>query len=238
MPQPDASHEVPSVDVTETSIIMAGLVHLIYHQAPVFTRLDILSKTILAAEKYDMQGALSRLRNDLIRDEFLRQDPVHAYGLACRFRWEEERRAAFRITLESADVYDVRHGKTLDELGVSAMDAFSLASLRQKRIERLQDFLDSKGVIQAIDTLKGIHRCSCGTKTADVTWPSLKASLMVEMSKRPLGDTLCEQEHHGPKGSIMKSFEDAKCRHCGRSLYSLLRTMSKIKSFVTKLTDF
>jgi hypothetical protein len=191
----------------------------------------------LAADKYDMQGALSLLRLYLLRNEFFKQDPVHVYGLASRFGWEKEKRAAFHVTLESADVYDTRHGKTLNELGVSAMDAFSLISLRQKRINRLQDFLDSRGVVPGIEPGSHTHRCFCGTKTlvSDSAWPSLKALLMVEMTKRPLGDTLFVGEHYGPNAFIMKSFENVFCRHCGKSLYILTGTMNKIKSFIARL---
>jgi hypothetical protein len=86
---------------------MAKLLRLIYPiTLPIFDNINTLSQTMLAADKYDMHGPLSILRQCLLRKEFLDSHAAHVYGLASRLGCKEEKKAAFRVTLTSSNIFN------------------------------------------------------------------------------------------------------------------------------------
>jgi hypothetical protein len=62
--------------------------------------LDIVERVLLAAEKYDMPGAISTIRFGITRPMFLAH-PFWLYAIAARFEWMEEAKMGSKLTLSS-----------------------------------------------------------------------------------------------------------------------------------------
>ncbi|KAF8521715.1 hypothetical protein BU17DRAFT_45490 [Hysterangium stoloniferum] len=239
---PPANAVIPSADVTESSVVMAKLLCLIYPVSlPSFDNIDTLSETILAADKYDIEGALSILRQFLLKKEFLDSDPVHVYGLASRFGWKEEKKAAFRVTLTLPNITDPRYADTLYALGASAKDAFLLLSLRQQRIDSLVYFLEDDPFKSILKAALNCNNWFCEASNRDKInrdkmmklWRPLMLAITSEFSKRPLGDDSFWSHFVGKE--VLRMFFNYTCA-CGSPMDGG-DVMSKIRTFMDELPN-
>ncbi|KAF8514963.1 hypothetical protein BU17DRAFT_94050 [Hysterangium stoloniferum] len=235
---PDAA--IPLVDVTESSAVMAQLLRLIYPiPLPVFKNMNSLSKTVLAAEKYDMQGAMSTLRKYFLQTEFLNRNPIHVYGLASRFGWKEEKKAAFHVTLTLSNIYNSRYADILSELGTPVKDTFSLLALRQQRITGLTTFLQEDSFrINVLAPALNCPRQGCTLPFSNMVkaWTSFKLAIIEEFSKRPLGDDSFWCHFLGGNGALINLFH-VSCNCPAPRPMDVGHVLSKIRTFMNQLPD-
>jgi hypothetical protein len=91
------------VDLTETSETIKGLLSFcypaIYTGKVVLETLSEISALLEAATKYEMEGIRKDLIQSLIRPQFLEQQSLRVYAIACRNKLEAEARLAAKYTL-------------------------------------------------------------------------------------------------------------------------------------------
>lgn len=77
---------------------------------------------------------------------------------------------------------------------------------------------------------------ACSKTLQDPTWSLLKASILKELYRRPLGDTI-----FGPdflKSSAVQFFINSKCDECGeRLIYEKGKTLAMISEFLMSLPE-
>lgn len=223
----------PSIDLPEDGKTLEILLRLIYPMThPHLDSLTMLATVLFAAEKYDMAGVISALRLHLRDERFLASNPVHVYALACRFAFAYEAKLASRATL-THDIYDPKHIPIFLSTGLKVTDLFALMSLRHRRIDGMREFLEGE---RFEGNAPDFTCVSCEKKLNDITWPLLKASILKELYKRPLGDTI-----FGPdflKSSAIHSFINCKCDECQeRVIYEKGKTLAMISDYLRSMPD-
>ncbi|TDL28088.1 hypothetical protein BD410DRAFT_782049 [Rickenella mellea] len=229
----DDSAKPPSIDLPEDGKTVETLLRLIYPMShPHIDSMSTLSTTLFAAEKYDMAGVISALRLHLRDEQFLQSNPVHVYALACRFGFAQEAKTASRASL-THDIYDPKHLAVFTTIGTKSTDIVALYTLRHRRIEDTLRFLDG----ERFEGNAADFTCvACDKKLNDITWPLLKTSILKEMHKRPLGDTIFGSEFL--KSSAIHSFINSKCEECQeRVIYEKGKTLAMISEFLKALPD-
>ncbi|KAJ7620901.1 hypothetical protein DFH06DRAFT_1010176 [Mycena polygramma] len=88
LPQPDATPEIPVVDMDETAATLDKVLRFIYPAAhPVFDSLDDLRDIIeLVIAKYDMQCEIPKAQQCLER--YRATEPLGVYAVACKYGWK------------------------------------------------------------------------------------------------------------------------------------------------------
>jgi len=92
----------------------------------------LLSSLLYAAEKYDMPGAMSRLRLYASVPSPLHDDPIRLYGCARRFNWREEAKTFSFHTLK-LNLNDPENRPAL--ITLTAESLLDLIQLRRNRQE-------------------------------------------------------------------------------------------------------
>ena len=243
LPQPHSSSQLsvvedcaarpPSIDLPESGKVLEILLKLIYPMnQPFIDTIFTLSQTLTAAEKYDMVGVISSLRLYLRDDKFLSTCPLHIYALACRFSFAQEVKLASKNSL-THDIHDPNLISVFQATGLKATDLFALMNLHHRRVNGMREFLEG-------DRFEGnapdFTCVACDKKLNDITWPFLKASILKEMYRRPLGDTLFGPEFL--RSSAIHSFINCKCDECNeRVIYEKGKTLAMISEFLKSLPD-
>lgn len=229
----DGGVKIPSIDLPEDSTTLEILLRTIYPTIqPVIENTGALAAAFSAAEKYDMAGVISTLRLHMRDERFLSENPVHIFALACRFSFVQEAKAASRATL-TVDIHDAKNTEVFHQTGFKVMDLISLHSLRHRRIDGMREFLDG-------DRFEGnatdFTCVTCDKKLNDITWPLLKASIVKELYRRPLGDTIFAPEFL--KSSAIQSFINSKCEECQeRLIYEKGKTLAMICEYLKSLPE-
>jgi len=191
------------------------------------TNCDLVEKILFAAEKYDMPGPISILRLLSMTPLFLEQ-PLRLFSLACRYGWEEEAKLASKQNLQ-LDLFEPTHQETLAQLPSKAL--LDLMNLRHKRREQLRERLDNPPFVSGA-TASCIQ---CNTTIEYHTWRELKYKMILEMDKRPAGDTILDPGlNEWPEA---KACWKAKCtkKECSRLLYDKGETLRVIKQCIGEL---
>lgn len=229
----DGAAKIPSIDLPEDSTTLEILLRMIYPTTqPTIESTHALASAFFAAEKYDMAGVISTLRLHMRDERFIAENPVHIFALACRFGFVQEAKAASRATL-TVDIHDPKNTEVFQQTGFKVMDLISLHSLRHRRIDGVREFLDG-------DRFEGnaadFTCVTCDKKLNDITWPLLKASIVKELYRRPLGDTIFAPEFL--KSSAIQSFINSKCEECQeRLIYEKGKTLAMICEFLRSLPE-
>ncbi|KAJ7659554.1 hypothetical protein DFH06DRAFT_1194588 [Mycena polygramma] len=107
-PQPISEPEVPTVQMAESAVVLDGALRFWYPGAepPAALTLDGLRKTLEAlVMKYDMQFVVPLAKKHL-RD-FIEDDPVAVFAIACRHEWRDvaldAARSSLRLSLRAFD---------------------------------------------------------------------------------------------------------------------------------------
>lgn len=221
------------IEVLESSATLEILMRLIYPMPqPDIDSLLTLSSVLFAAEKYDMAGVISTLRLHLRDERFLSEDPMHVFALACRFSFTYEAKLASRASLKH-NICNAKYKELFIETGLKTSDLFTLMSLRHSRIDGMQTFLDGE---QFEGNAADFTCVTCEKKLNDITWPLLKASILKELYKRPLGDTIFSPEFL--KSSAIQSFINSKCDECQeRLIYEKGKTLAMVSEFLKSMPD-
>ena len=97
IPQPvssttPAGTTTPVIDVDDTPEDLENFLLMIYpFGSPTTPTLDAISRALVILDKYQVQGASLRpLRALLVSPEFLKNDPVQVYSIACSWKFKEE----------------------------------------------------------------------------------------------------------------------------------------------------
>ncbi|TFK21775.1 hypothetical protein FA15DRAFT_681962 [Coprinopsis marcescibilis] len=112
LPQPKASKyssskviqdEIPVVQMAEDREVLDILLGFCYplsaHSLPSFSSLAILQRVADASLKFEMDGILRHVRQELVSPRFLETQPIRVYALAYHYGWVEEMKLAARDTL-------------------------------------------------------------------------------------------------------------------------------------------
>ena len=225
------SHDL--IEVPEDGMTLETLLRLIYPMPqPEITSIHALASALHAVEKYDMSGIISTLRLHLRDERFISNDPVHVYALACRFSFPYEAKLASRATLMH-NIYDPKYKELFLETGIKNTDLFALMSLRHMRVEGMQEFLDGERFEGNASDFTCVN---CDKKLNDITWPLLKGSILKELYKRPLGDTIFAPDFL--KSSAIQSFINSKCEDCQeRLIYEKGKTLAMVSEYLKSLPD-
>jgi len=90
LPQP-ASDTLPNVDVQESPEAWSNILHTIYPTLnPTIDNLDSLESLLLAAKKYEMQSIIDTHKKAFENREFIKEDPLHLYAIACACGFEDQ----------------------------------------------------------------------------------------------------------------------------------------------------
>ncbi|KAK0226164.1 hypothetical protein IW262DRAFT_1360072 [Armillaria fumosa] len=188
---------------------------------------DQLDSLLDAVEKYDTPGPLSIVRL-LVMTPALTVQPFRLYGIACRFGWEAEAKHASTQTLQY-NLYDPEIRPLLQRLSTDSL--LDLMELHRARREGLRQRLNDPPFV-AGSTATCV---SCHNLIDYHTWRELKYKIILEMDRRPLGDTVIETGLlEWPEAVACWT---AKCPEsaCHRSLYDKVETLRVIRDCVDKL---
>lgn len=120
IPQPVSSMTaaeitIPVINVDDTPEDLEVFLHVIYpFGLPAFPTLDAISHALVILDKYQVGGgSLQPLRALLVSPEFLKNDPIRVYSIACYWKFKEEADLAASYTssldvLTSASGEDIR----------------------------------------------------------------------------------------------------------------------------------
>jgi len=91
-PASSAEAMVPIINVDDTPEDLEVFLRVIYPLgSPTMPTLDAISDALVTLDKYQVQGgSLQPLRSLLVSLEFLENDPIRVYSLACRWGFKEE----------------------------------------------------------------------------------------------------------------------------------------------------
>lgn len=97
---------LPVIPVTEKSIVLYKLLSFcspVYDtELPVLENLDMVMLVLDAADKYDMKGVGKFIVKMITAPEFLEQEPMRVFAIACRYRAEMETNVAAQYMLRFA----------------------------------------------------------------------------------------------------------------------------------------
>ncbi|TDL25985.1 hypothetical protein BD410DRAFT_560067 [Rickenella mellea] len=200
--------------------------------------LELIEDILNAAEKYEMPGPAAYFRA-LMRPRVtgkpspLLQTPLRLYRISCRHRWIEEAKAAATLTL-ALDFEEPQHRPALHML--ESRDLLRLLDLRRKRKNVLKKYLeDSRKFPFGKDAdIFACQHCQAGLPALNLVWKDVKAEILEEMERRPLGDTLTV---FTPPCSrfFAKMSRAAACHACTNANGDLLSVFDHIRRCITTL---
>ena len=126
IPQPVSSATTPEattpvIDVDDTPEDLENFLRIIYpFGPPTLSTLDAILHVLAILDKYQVHSALLRpLRSQLVSPEFLKNDPVRVYSIACCWKFKEEAdlaapHASTRDVLDSISEEDIRRMTSME----------------------------------------------------------------------------------------------------------------------------
>ncbi|KAF9074460.1 hypothetical protein BDP27DRAFT_190737 [Rhodocollybia butyracea] len=207
---------------------------------------DIIERVLRLAECWDAPGPLSYIRLGLHNPELVKRDPLRLYAIASHFGWECERNWAAQHTL-MLDLSQASPAAQETLECMSSKDLLSLLKLHYRRREEFRELLDEPGrfsVGNSDETL--CPRCN-ETPLDNSTWIALKAAMVMEMERRPLGDSIVGFEVDGIGGEnfagVLTWPEADACfkatctkEGCGGLNYDICATLKQIAWCVDSLS--
>ncbi|KAE9382760.1 hypothetical protein BT96DRAFT_182197 [Gymnopus androsaceus JB14] len=209
---------------------------------------DVIDGILRLAENWDAPGPLSYIRFGIQSAELVRLDPLRLYAIASHFGWENERSWAAQHTMK-LDILQASDVGTLETLErMSSKDLMSLLNLRHRRREEFRELLDDPDSFSVGNSEETPLCTQCGeTPINNRTWKALKEAMVVEMDKRPLGDSILGFDVDGIgeeifEGGILTWPEaeacfDAACMKegCGGLYYDKCATLKQLQACVDDL---
>jgi hypothetical protein len=206
---------VDAVTLDEDGDTLEGILRMICgRDIPELDSLDVIEPLLHAAEKYDMPGPISIIREIVRANKEL--DPFRVYALATRYGWNAIANAASTGTLQS----DLSDDSMADKLLMisDTVALHKLLRLHWRRKQSLKNHLNSTASPFNFDITRRVARCdNCGKKQpAPAAWAHAKDSwkwkTMDAMERCPSGDIICTNEFCRNEFSS----EVVTCNHCER----------------------
>ncbi|KAJ7155756.1 hypothetical protein C8R46DRAFT_1116392 [Mycena filopes] len=223
LPQPlDAKvpHEIP---VGEADAVMERVLRMMCGlEIPRWASFDEVETTLELIEKWDTPGPLSVVRTAIASPLFA-AEPLRVYVLTAHFGWEEETKAVLVETLKLG-LLDGEYDATLCRL--SSRSLLTLVAFHDRCKGRFRDALDGTELFAAGN--EEPRECGCGKRRDNYPWRVLKAKLLSEFNRRPLGDRILTDMSGWPESAACWR---AKC-HCGNLYYDQVSTVGNIKESI------
>lgn len=220
LPQQNHSNEI--VTLGETRKVVGILLRMISGlEAPKWGSLDDVDAVLDAAHKYDMPGPIATLRAIVLSPRFL-EEPLRLYSIATRFEWEEEASVAVEKSLVLS-IHDAQYETILERIPPKPL--LKLLNLHRRRRDEFRNLINSPQRFSAGNLDPSHHQC--GTLRDNSSWRNLKARMITEMERRPMGDTLL--------GTTFTEWPEAtacwtvRCTGCEALSYERGTTLREIK---------
>ncbi|KAF8870329.1 hypothetical protein BD779DRAFT_1614192 [Infundibulicybe gibba] len=197
---------------------------------PAWPSYAAMSPVLTLADNWDAPGVLSTLRAACTSQALRTTDPLGLYALSTHFGWGPEAQLASRETL-TLDLHSPEHAASLTRM--AAKDLMPLLQLHRARRDAFRAILDCPVRFAAGNTHCGV------TPLDNHPWRALKDAMVLEIERRPLGDTLTSPLGPMAEWDVAKECWSARCskRGCGWLNYDRLATMKEIRACLQALPD-
>jgi hypothetical protein len=181
---------VDVVTLDEDGDTLEGILRMICgRDIPELDSLDVVEPLLHAAEKYDMPGPISIIREIVRANKDL--DPFRVYALAIRYGWNAIANSASTRTLQFDLSDDSMADKLLKITDTAALH--KLLRLHWRRKQSLKKLLDSRA--SPFYTVARQNSCNWCEKTpANTSQDWLKWKTMDAMDRCASGDVICTNE--------------------------------------------
>jgi hypothetical protein len=178
------------------------------------------------ADKYEAPGAVAILRAAVNSPLFF-DDPIYMYAVSTQHDWEEESKLASKLSL-TLRLHEPAHQELLATVPSNYL--VQLYNLHRRRIDKFRRLIDDRFAKWDDPAL----RCSCSQPLApNYVFRDLKAAMLKEIERRPLGDTLLGMEMANlPQARELWHF---KCVKCSKALFDRDFTLSTVKACIDSL---
>lgn len=222
---------VESVSLGETSGVVGILLRMISGlEVPKWESLDDIEAVLNAAYKYDMPGPITTLRA-IASSPPLLNEPLGLYVIATRFGWREEITMAAERTL-TLSIHDEQYELILERIPTKPL--LKLLNLHRKRRDGFRSLINSPERFTAENIDPTYHLC--GEPRNNKVWRNLKSRMILEMERRPLGDTLLGTNL--TEWPETKECWDTRCLACNMPLYQRATTIDDIKACLDLLPSW
>ncbi|KAF5381874.1 hypothetical protein D9757_007541 [Collybiopsis confluens] len=208
----------------------------------------VIDRVLRLAENWDAAGPISYIRSGLLSPEMVDRNPLRVYAIASHFGWDHERNIAAQYTLK-LDLFlasDIQTQENLERL--ASKDIMSLFRLRYRRKEELRELLEDPDRFSVGNTENSLCAKCKETPLDNKTWRLLKEAMIMEIDRRPLGDSIIGFDVGGIGGEdfvggILAWPEAQACfaatcvkEECGGLNYDQCATLKEIQDCVDTLS--
>lgn len=192
---------------------------------------DHLESILQAAEKYDMAGPFSMVRS-AITSPLLPPDPLRMYAIAARYEWEEEAKIASTLSL-ALPIHKSKYTPILNRIPSKYL--IRLFGLRRQRVKQFRHLLDNSKAFDAGNSDGRLCKL-CNHGVDNHPWRDLKAAMIYELERRPMGDTLLGTKMGDWK--VAQTCWAARCSNlkCRDMLYGQAETLAAISACISSLS--
>ncbi|KAJ6552827.1 hypothetical protein B0H19DRAFT_1155030 [Mycena capillaripes] len=228
LPQPTDIKAPCEIHVGERDLVMERVLRMMCGlEIPRWASFDEVESTLQLIEKWDAPGPLSVVRTAIISPLFA-EDPLRVYVLTTHHGWEEETAVVLVHTLK-LDLLNGEHDALLCRL--SSRGLLSLITFHDRCKARFSEALDGTDLFAAGN--EEPRECGCGKRRDNFPWRILKAKLISEFHRRPLGDKIMADMAGWPESAACWR---AKCP-CGNLYYDQVSTVGNIKESIKNAID-
>lgn len=255
-PTPIFPESLERIELSEPASTLEPLLRLIYPVTPQpeFTCLLTLKAVLAAALKYEVALASNTLRQALVSPNFLENETLRVYAIACQFGLDDEAKIISRATLAIALLDE----PLCDDLkNISAYDYCRLLNLHSTRATAMKAILALRSASCRI-------RCSCYSNTSyeplssrsayhrgnwgggrmainetgppwaggrvALWWIEWERRAKEEITRRPLTDIIFSLK-------FLSECANGGCRQCGMSVLDSCVFLDKLKEEMDALPD-
>jgi hypothetical protein len=223
------------VALDEDGDTLEGILRMICGRAvPKLDTLDVIEPLLHAAEKYDMPGPISIIREAVSGKPAL--DPFRVYALSRRYGWQEQADVASTRTL----AYNISDEAVIDKISkITDTDAFSkLLRLHCRRKQSFRQFIWAsvtlfQRLITPTSNEGSLSYCNQSHESVTSSFESeLKWKATDTMERRPLADELCTPQFY--KDNVASAIPN--CAYCGRKVGTVETT--KLAEAEQEISEF
>ncbi|KAJ7483626.1 hypothetical protein FB451DRAFT_109291 [Mycena latifolia] len=223
LPQPTDTKSPQEIPVGEKDAVMERVLRMMCGLAiPRWTSLEEVETALDLIEKWDAPGPLSVVRMAITAPLFA-GEPLRVYVLTTHFGWAEETAAVLLSTLQ-LELLSGEHDAALCRL--SSRSLLDLVAFHDRCKARFREALDGTDLFAAGN--EEPRECGCGKRRDNYPWRILKAKLLSEFNRRPLGDRILVDMAGWPESAACWR---AKC-HCGNLYYDQVSTVGNIQESI------
>lgn len=209
----------------DTLTVLLSVAHA--QDVPSLDSISHVETVVHAAEKYDMPGVLSYVRQGVLR--FVRQEPVRVYALACRWGWIEEAKMASSHTV-GLDLLSSSIRPTLNIM--DSEDLARLLHLHRRRRDCLRERLDSEEVFYANVIPSRCQNPTCNAEVIHDKWHQLKYRWVTAIDCEP---ALFASRTALLEGSEVLEVINFKCARCIKKQYNTESTLANLRNLLDEL---